>query len=80
MGYMLAGLKFFGISLGIAFLYYALSSLNFASFLEGVGLEWPATMVEMANYFGVTTALQLFLSFLSLKISIKIAFAIGRMF
>jgi len=80
MGALLFGLKFAGVLAGIAFLSWALNQLPVAEILTTSLPAWPAAMVEMANYFGVVTALQLVIVFVILRITIASIFAVARMF
>jgi len=77
---VLTALRFSGVIFGITFLMWALNQVPVPAVLASALGPWPVSMYLMANYFGVTAAIQLTISFILLRITVASIFAVARMF
>jgi len=80
MAAMLLSLRFIGVVAGVAFLVWGLGQIPTPQIMLSAVGEWPVVAYQVANYFGVTAALKIYISFIIMKASITALFAVARMF
>lgn len=80
MAAMLLSLRFIGVLAGVAFLVWGLGQIPMSqAILSGAG-AWPVVAYQVANYFGVTAAMKIYISFIIMRAAINALFTVARMF
>ena len=77
---LLLSLRFMGVLAGVAFLVWGLGQIPMPqAILTGAG-AWPVVAYQVANYFGVTVALKIYISFIIMRAAVNALFTVARMF